>query len=295
MLAQHFTEDVTRQRHRIDYAGSLLLAGGGVLLLLALLEGGIRWSWSSTTSIALFAVAGALLVAFGLVERRAAEPVLPLWVFRRRLLVTSGLISVGVGAILYGLSSYVPLYAQDVLGYGPLVAGFALATLTIGWPISGSQAGRVYLRLGFRGCALIGTGLALTGSIPLLLLGRDSSVFAVAACGLVIGLGMGLTASPTLIAAQSSVGWAERGVVTASNIFLRSLGSALGVAVFGAIANATVGAGAVDPGRLNTAVHRIFAGIVIVAALLIVMALFLPRAADRSISDSADVQEVPAG
>ena len=66
---------------------------------------------------------------------------LPLWVFRRRLLVASGLISVGVGAILLGLSSYVPTYVQDVLGTGPLVAGFALATLTLGWPIS-AQPGR---------------------------------------------------------------------------------------------------------------------------------------------------------
>jgi Na+/melibiose symporter-like transporter len=294
MILRRFHEKIERGHPAIDYKGAGLLSLGLALVILGALEGGQAWAWDSSASVAILVCGAAALTGFALVERTAPEPVLPLWVFRRRLLVTSGLISVGVGAILYGLSSYVPLYAQDVLGYGPLVAGFALATLTIGWPISGSQAGKVYLRLGFRGCALIGTGLALTGSIPLLLLGRDSSVFAVAACGLVIGLGMGLTASPTLIAAQSSVGWAERGVVTASNIFLRSLGSALGVAVFGAIANATVGAGAVDPGRLNTAVHRIFAGIVIVAALLIVMALFLPRAADQSISDSADVQEVPA-
>ena len=175
-----------------------------------------------------------------------------------------------------------------------LLTAAALATLTIGWPITGSQAGKIYLRIGFRGCALIGTTLALAGSALLLLLDGDSSVLTVAGICLVIGLGMGLTASPTLIAAQSSVGWAERGVVTASNIFLRSLGSALGVAVFGAIANATVGTGAVDPVRLNTAVHRIFIGIVIVAAALIVLAAVLPRSADASISPSPNAQEVPA-
>jgi MFS family permease len=193
--------------------------------------------------------------------------------------------SVGVGAILYGLTSYVPTYVQDVLGTGPLVAGFALATLTLGWPISASQAGRIYLRLGFRGCALIGVTLALAGSALLLLLDGDSPVPEVAAYCLVIGLGMGLTASPTLIAAQSSVGWAERGVVTASNIFLRSLGSAVGVAVFGAIANAVVGEGPVDPARLTTAVHRIFVGIALVAAVLIGLAALLPRSADHALTE----------
>ena len=93
---------------------------------------------------------------FVFVERRAAEPVLPLWVFRRRVLVAPALVSLLVGAVLLGLTSYVPTFVQDVLGTGPLVAGFALATLTIGWPIAASQSGRLYLRLGFRTTALIG-------------------------------------------------------------------------------------------------------------------------------------------
>ncbi|MFD0521695.1 MFS transporter [Paractinoplanes durhamensis] len=228
----------------------------------------------------------AALAAFVVVERRAPAPVLPLWIFRRRLLVTSGLISVGIGAILTGLSSYVPTYVQDALGTGPLIAGFALATLTLGWPITGSQAGRVYLRLGFRACALIGTTLVLIGCTLLLVLGRHSPVWQVAAICLVIGLGMGLTASPTLIAAQSSVDWAERGVVTGSNIFLRSVGSSVGVAVFGAIANATVGSGAVSPDALTTAVHRIFIGVLIIAVLILAMAAFIPHSADRAINEA---------
>ena len=292
MLMRRFHEKVERGRPVIDYKGAGLLAIGLALVILGALEGGQAWAWDSPASIGILAAGAASLVAFALVERTAPEPILPLWVFRRRLLVSSGLISVAVGAILYGLTSYVPTYAQDVLGTGPLVAGFALATLTLGWPISGSQAGRVYLRIGFRGCAVIGTSLALAGSALLLLLGRDSSVVTVALFCLVIGLGMGLTAAPTLIAAQSSVGWSERGVVTASNIFLRSLGSALGVAIFGAIANATVGSGSVDPGRLNTAVHRIFIGIAMVAVVMVALATLLPRSADASISESANAQEV---
>ena len=178
---------------------------------------------------------------FGLVERRAAEPILPGWVLRRRLFATTSLASLGVGAMLIGLTSYVPLFAQSVLGTSALVAGFALAALTIGWPIAATTAGRIYLRIGFRATALLGCSIVLVGAVLLAFLDRDSSVWQVAATCLVIGLGMGWVASPTLIAAQSSVEWAERGVVTGTNMFARSMGSALGIAVFGALVNAAVG------------------------------------------------------
>jgi EmrB/QacA subfamily drug resistance transporter len=276
-----------RRRPEIDYRGAALLTAGLTLVILGVLEGGQAWAWDSPISFAVLGVGVVLLVAFGFVERSAAAPVLPLWVFRRRLLVTSGQISIGVGAILIGLSSYVPTYVQDVLGTGPLVAGFALAALTLGWPISASQAGKVYLRLGFRACALIGTSLVLVGVVLLLLLGRSSSVLEVGGFCLVIGLGMGLTAAPTLIAAQSSVGWADRGVVTANNIFLRSVGSAVGAAVFGAIANAVVGTGRVDPARLTDAVHRIFIGMVLVAIVMIVLAALIPKSADEITTEPA--------
>jgi len=281
MIFTKFHERAELRRPVIDYRGAALLTAGLTLVVLGVLEGGQAWAWDSLTSLLVLSGGLALLVVFGFVERGAPAPILPLWVFRRRLLVTSGQLAVGVGAILLGLSSYVPVYVQEVLGYGPLVAGFALASLTLGWPISASQAGKVYLRVGFRMCALIGTSLVLLGTALLLLLDAGSSVWAVSAFCLLIGLGMGLTAAPTLIAAQSSVGWSERGVVTANNIFLRSLGSAIGVAVFGAIANAIIGTGAIDPARLTTAVHRIFIGMLLVAIVMVVLASLVPRSADK--------------
>ncbi|MEN3357343.1 MAG: hypothetical protein V7637_1325 [Mycobacteriales bacterium] len=299
MIIRSFGEVVERTRPRIDYRGAGLLTAGLTLVILGVLEGGQTWAWLSPASIAVLGVGTLLLVAFGLAERGAAEPVLPLWVFRRRLLLASGLVSVGVGAILLGLSSYIPTYVQDALGTGPLVAGFALATLTLGWPISASQSGRLYLRIGFRGCATIGVCALLAGSALLLLLDRDSGVWQVAATCFVIGLGMGLTASPTLIAAQSSVGWAQRGVVTGNNIFLRSLGSSLGVAIFGAIVNARLGpaasavsGGRVPAGALTDAVHRVFIGIVLLAALMVVAVRALPRG---SSTPATDPDPDPAG
>jgi EmrB/QacA subfamily drug resistance transporter len=282
-IMRRFAERVERGNPKIDVRGAVLLTTGLTLALLAILEGGHSWAWLSVPGIAIAAVGVVLLVVFVLLERHVQDPVLPLWVFRRRLLVASGIIATGAGAILLGLTSYIPTYVQVVLGHGPLVAGFALATLLLGWPISASQAGRIYLRYGFRFCVLIGTVLTVGGVTLLLTLGRSTPVLAVAGFCLVVGLGMGLTVSPTVVASQSSVGWTERGVVTANNLFLRSMGSAVGVAVFGAIANATIGAAVsdapgagVDPGLFAVAMGRISIGLVIVAAVMLLAATRIP-------------------
>lgn len=197
MLHRNLHEKVQRRKHTIDYTGAALLTVGSVLLILGLLEGGVAWGWGSAVSVAIFVVGVALIVGFVLVERRAAEPMLPLWVFARRVLAGSSLVAVGVGALVIGLSSYVPTYVQGVLGTGPVVAGFALATLTIGWPLAAALAGRVYLRIGFRDTALIGVVVLLTGALLALRLGSGSSVWAVAACCFTIGVGLGLVSSPT--------------------------------------------------------------------------------------------------
>jgi MFS family permease len=250
-------------------------------VILGVLEGGQAWAWASLPSALVLGLGVVLLVVFWAVERRVADPVLPLWLLRDRLIVTTSLVAAGVGAVLIGLTSYVPTYVQDALGTGPLIAGFALATLTLGWPMSASQAGRIYLRLGFRATALIGSVLVAVGSGLLLLLGEHSSVYQVGAICFVIGLGMGLTAAPTLIAAQSAVQWQQRGVVTGTNMFFRSMGSAVGVAIFGAIANATLGpsshAGArVRPGPLTTAVHQVFLATVALAVVMVFVVVLIP-------------------
>jgi EmrB/QacA subfamily drug resistance transporter len=285
MLIRRFHESAQpRVRRRIDYLGSITLTAGCTLIILGLLEGGQAWAWNSGTSIVILAGGAALIAIFIAVQLRAEEPVLPLWVFTRRVLLASAVVALLVGAVLLGLTTYVPTFVQVVLGTGPLVAGFALATLTIGWPISAALSGRFYLRLGFRKTALIGSVLVVAGIGLCTLLGPGSTVWEVAACCFVVGLGMGLVASPTLIAAQSSVGWHQRGVVTANNLFFRSIGSAVGVAVFGAIANATMGSatrgsatqGPVAPSALSSATHQVFVAALVLAAVMVAAAWLLP-------------------
>ena len=167
MLVQRFHENIERVKHRVDYLGAALLTFTLTLTILGALEGGQAWAWDSPISIAVFALGAVLLVAFILVERRAAEPVLPPWVVSRRLLATTALISFGAGAVVLGLTSYVPTFLQGALSVSPITAGLSLAALTIGWPISASQSGRFYLRIGFRTTSLIGISVTVIGSAAL--------------------------------------------------------------------------------------------------------------------------------
>jgi EmrB/QacA subfamily drug resistance transporter len=286
MFLRRFEERVEPARHRIDVLGSVLLTGGGLALLLGLLEGGVRWSWTSTTSVGLFAASAAMLSAFVLAERRAREPVLPLWVFGHRVILPATLTALVVGVLLIGLTSYIPLYGQAVLGHSALLAGFALAALTLGWPLSAANAGRLYLSIGFRATMVLGAVLGLVGSLLLLTLDGDSSLFHLAVPCFVMGLGFGFAVAPSVIAAQSAVGWESRAVTTGVTMFARTVGSAIGVAVFGALVNARVtdaaGHGSPDlehlsPAILEPAIRTVFVGSAIVAVALVAVSLLMPR------------------
>jgi EmrB/QacA subfamily drug resistance transporter len=240
MLAGHLHEQVIRRRHRIDAAGAALLTAGCTLLILGLLEGGVSWAWASAPSAAVFACAALLIVAFVAVEMRAAEPVLPMWVFGYRTLNGGNVSALMVGVVLIGLSSYVPTFAQGVLHTGPLIAGFVLAAMSVGWPIASALSGRAYMRIGFRDTAAIGAVVLVAGAIACLLLPQHTHLIVLAGACFLVGAGLGLNSTPVLVALQSVVGWDRRGVVTGTNMFFRSMGSAVGAAVFGAIANTTL-------------------------------------------------------
>ncbi|MBF6428301.1 MFS transporter [Nocardia cyriacigeorgica] len=284
MLLRKFTETAPRRRQRVDYLGATLLTLGAGALILGLLEGGQAWAWQSPASIAIFTGGVVVIGLFVWVQTRAEHPILPLWLFTRRVVVASSAVSLMVGALLLGLTSYVPTFAQGVLGTGALVAGLTVGALTLGWPLAASQAGRVYLRLGFRNTALIGSSLAAVGAASMLLIDAQSPLWQVAASCFLIGSGMGLVATPTLIAAQTSAEWSERGVVTSANMFARSLGSAVGVAVFGAIVNARIGdTDSPAPEVLADAVHLVFIAVLVTTVLTVLACAMMPRRSGDSL------------
>ena len=298
VLWRRFDERVEPRRHTIDYLGALLLAAGGSLLLLGLLEGGVRWDWDSAVSLGIFAGAAVLVAAFLLVESRTPEPVLPLWIFRRRVLNAANSGAFVVGVLMLGLTSYVPLYAQGVLGHGALVAGLALAAMTIGWPIAAATSGRFYLSIGFRRTVLMGAVIVIAGASLLLPVSAESPLWQLALPCFVMGVGFGYVASPGVVVAQSSVGWEHRGVATGTNMFARSVGSAVGVAVFGAVVNARVADRApagtaldlehLSAGVLAPAIHTVFVCSSVVAVVLLLSGALMPRgagAADQRADD----------
>jgi MFS family permease len=198
--------------------------------------------------------------------------------------------------LMLGLTSYVPLYAQGVLGHGALTAGLALAAMTIGWPIAASTSGRFYLTIGFRRTVLMGALFVIAGAALLLRVNADSPLWALALPCFVMGIGFGYVASPGVIVAQSSVSWQHRGVATGTNMFSRSMGSAVGVAVFGAIVNSRLAGGTTTGGSLDLehlsagvlapAIHAVFVSAPVVALALLLSGALMPRRAGEDVPDS---------
>ncbi len=312
VIITYLHEDVARRRHRIDFAGAALLAGGVGLFIFGVLEGGVHWAWLSTPSLSVFAIAAAVLAAFVWREGRAAEPMVPPWVFGRRLLIGANLTTVTLGLLSIGLTTFLPTFAQGVIGVDAVVAGFILAAMSIGWPVSSAMSGRIYLRIGFRDTALIGAGLTLISGLVFVSLPASSPAWPAALGSLIMGAGLGLLSTPLLVGVQSVVGWNRRGVVTGANLFTRQIGQAVGAAIYGSVANSALAgwlahppasiAGQLPPSLndasqviggnapnlsgaaaeyvrqgLYLATHRVFLGLTIVAVAAIVLLLLTPR------------------
>jgi MFS family permease len=165
---------------------------------------------------------------------------LPAWIFRHRALAGATAASLCVGLATIGLSTFLPTYAQSVLGASAVRAGFVVAVMSIGWPIAATLANRLYLRIGFRNASLFGVVLMAAGAVLFITLTASSSLWHLAIASLMAGFGFGLITNPLMVGVQSVVGWQRRGVVTGASMFARSVGSALGAAVFGLVANAVL-------------------------------------------------------
>jgi EmrB/QacA subfamily drug resistance transporter len=240
MIVRYLHENVARKKHKIDYLGSALLATGLGLFIFGVLEGGVRWDWMSSTSLIIFGTAAAVLVAFVIQERRAAEPTVPLWVFSRRVLLGANLATASLGLLSIGLTTFLPTYAEGVLGISALFAGFILSSMSIGWPLASAFSGRVYLRIGFRDTALVGSIIILFASFGFYMFPESVPAWVPILCSLVIGAGFGFLSTSLIVGVQSLIDWNRRGVVTGANLFSRQLGQALGAAIYGSIANAVL-------------------------------------------------------
>ncbi|MEU3184342.1 MFS transporter [Streptomyces sp. NPDC006923] len=234
-------------RPRIDWAGALAVFATGALLLTALVQGGIAWPWLSAPSFAFLGGSAVLAALTVVIERRAAEPIIPGWVWRRRTIAAVNLALGALGLLMVAPTVFLPTYAQSVLGLGPIAAGFVLSAMTLSWPVSAALANRLYNRIGFRRTAITGISLAMLVLLAFPLLPFPGKPWQPALIMLLLGGALGLFQLPLIVGVQSTVGWSERGTATASILFCRQVGQSVGAALFGAVANTVLAARLADP------------------------------------------------
>jgi EmrB/QacA subfamily drug resistance transporter len=232
-LGIFFTETAPHRPHQIDIVGALYLAGGSGALILALLQMHELGRWAAPL-VVLAVIAFALLARR---ERRVAEPMLPLSLWRNRTVSVVNLSSLPFGAMMMGVSAFLPPYVQGVMGASALAAGVSLACMSIGWSAVSPLNVRLMARTSYRATSIAGGLMMLGGSLTLALMRPDSgAVFASAAAAL-IGAGLGFTMNTFTVAVQGSVGWSERGIAISSTVFTRTVGQAIGTALLGAVLN----------------------------------------------------------
>lgn len=224
------------QRHVIDYLGTLLIASVATCLVLVASLGGTTWGWGSPQIIGL-AVAGVLLAAaFVAVEHRAAEPVLPLKLFRIRTFTLSAVISFIVGFAMFGAMTYLPTFLQVVRGISPTLSGVHMLPMVVGMLLASTGSGQIVSRTGrWKVFPVTGTAVTTVGLLLLHRLDEHSSTAEMSAYFFVFGLGLGLVMQVLVLIVQNAVSYEDLGVATSGATFFRSIGASFGVAIFGTV------------------------------------------------------------
>lgn len=240
IIHRFFDEIKPERSHAIDWKGAVAMLVTGVVIMFGIMQGGRSWPWYSVHT-AVWAVLGFLLVYLTIrIEKKSEEPILPGWVWKKRVILGANLGTIGMGMIMMAPNMYLPVFAQSVTGVSAMAAGFILASMSMTWPITSSLSGRLYLRIGFRNTALCGILLVILGSAAFFPMEFPGSVPWLVGVQLLLGAGFGLISTPLLVGVQSTVTWKQRGVVTGTSMFSRYFGQSVGAAVFAAVFNATI-------------------------------------------------------
>ncbi len=233
MLGRYLPAAEKGHPHQLDLAGTGWLTLAVSALLLALLQAEAL----GVAMLPLLAVALAAGVMLVRRERRAPEPLFPLALWQSRVIVAGNIGGLIMGAVLMGISAFLPTFVQGVLGGTPLEAGTTLALVSIGWPLASTLSGRLMLATSYRVTALCGALLLIAGSLILLLVAPGQTLWWARLAAFTVGAGMGLSNTTYLVSVQNAAEANIRGIATASTMFSRLIGSALGTAILGATLN----------------------------------------------------------
>jgi len=258
-----------RKKHRIDYAGAAALAAALAAVILLTDLGGATFPWASPQIVGLGAVAAVSLALFVRLEGRAAEPVLPLRLFRNRIFTVSSGVGVVVGFAMFGSITFLPLFLQMVKEASPTGSGLQLLPVMGGMLVTSIASGQLISRWGrYRLFPILGTAVMSAGLFLLSRMRPDTSLVTASLYMLVVGAGLGMVMQVLVLAVQNSVDYEDLGVATSGATLFRSIGGSLGTAVLGAIftarltgelargapggaASALAGGGGMDPAAVQ--------------------------------------------
>lgn len=227
---------VYRRQHKIDYTGAALLTISVVSMLLVSVWAGVQYAWTSPQIIGLAVAAVLFAIAFAFWEKRATEPLIPLNLFRNDIFSVSVLLSLLTGIAMFASILYIPMYQQVARGYSPTKSGLLMIPLVIGMMTASITTGRLitkfgkYKRFPVIGTFVLGLGIWLFSHVTL-----TTDQWTLSAWMIVIGLGLGCLMQVPTLAVQNSVNPRQMGTATSATTFFRSIGSALGGAIFGTI------------------------------------------------------------
>ncbi|OGA13707.1 MAG: hypothetical protein A3H32_16295 [Betaproteobacteria bacterium RIFCSPLOWO2_02_FULL_63_19] len=237
LVSLYLHEEIERKKPNIDFAGAGLIIVGLVSLMLALTQGG---RWGVAAVVLLLAVAAVATWLFLRQQRRAADPIMHLELWQDRLIALANAATLCSGIAMIGVISFLPMFVQRVLGESALVAGFTVCAMSVGWPIASVITGHLLVRTGTQRLARVGACAICAGSL-IIALAVDRGPLVAGLGSFFVGIGLGVLTTTFIVAIQTSVGWAKRGVATASNMLMRILGNALGAAVYGGALNLALG------------------------------------------------------
>jgi EmrB/QacA subfamily drug resistance transporter len=236
VIAAVFHTRTERVEHAVDYLGAGLLAGSLTCIVLFTSLGGTTFKWRSPEIAVLIALGVIQLVLFILVEQRAAEPILPLELFRNRIFTVCAAIGFIIGLALFGSVTYLPLFLQIVKGRSPTSSGLQLTPMMAGLLVTSIVSGRLISRFGrYKPFPVAGTAVATIGMVLLSRLDLSSTTAYTSLAMVVLGLGLGAVMQVLVLAVQNAVDYRNMGVATAGSLLFRQIGGSIGIAVFGAI------------------------------------------------------------
>jgi EmrB/QacA subfamily drug resistance transporter len=222
--------------HRVDYLGTALLAGGVAALILLTTWGGNQYPWGSITIVGLGIAGVVMLALFAWQERRAAEPILPLTLFRSRVFDVANAMGFTIGMAMFGAIIFIPLYLQLVYGATPTSSGLRMLPLMAGLLVAAIASGRAISRIGrYKMFPIAGTAILICGMYLLSRLTVTTPAWTSSLYMLVVGVGIGLVMQVLVLVVQNDARPQEMGVATSTATFFRSVGGSFGVAIFGAI------------------------------------------------------------